>query len=98
MITPINFELAKLLNEKGLPGLIGFYENKKHYSWEDDEGKTRNNFKCLSVDIERNRCYIDEELELDPPHCVVQYVGENKLDATFICVSDFAKIFNERKK
>lgn len=32
MITPINFELAKLLNEKGLPGLIGFYENKKHYS------------------------------------------------------------------
>lgn len=69
----------------------------EHYSWEDDEGKTRNNFKCLSVDIERNRCYIDEELELDPPHCVVQYVGENKLDATFMCVSDFAKIFNERK-
>lgn len=30
MITPINFELAKLLNEKGLPG-IGFYDNEKHY-------------------------------------------------------------------
>lgn len=31
MITPINFELAKLLNEKGLPGIIGFYDNEKHY-------------------------------------------------------------------
>lgn len=69
----------------------------EHYSWEDDEGKTRNNFVCLSVEMERDRCFIFEELELDPPHCVVQYVGENKLDATFICVSDFAKIFNERK-
>ena len=31
MNIPISFELAKLLNDKGLPGLKTFYDNKKHY-------------------------------------------------------------------
>jgi hypothetical protein len=31
MNTPVSFELAKLLNDKGLPGLKSFYDNKKHY-------------------------------------------------------------------
>lgn len=31
MNTPINFELAKLLNSKGLPGVYTFYKNKKQY-------------------------------------------------------------------
>lgn len=32
MNKPVNFNLAKLLNSKGLPGTKVFYDNKKHYS------------------------------------------------------------------
>ena len=31
MNTPVNFELAKLLNDKGLPGMKSFYDSEKHY-------------------------------------------------------------------
>lgn len=31
MNTPITFKLAKVLNEKGLPGLKEFYMDKRHY-------------------------------------------------------------------
>lgn len=31
MNTPVNFNLGKLLNSKGLPGLKSFYDNQKHY-------------------------------------------------------------------
>ena len=32
MNTQINFELAKLLNSKGLPGMDSFYKNEKQYN------------------------------------------------------------------
>lgn len=31
MNTPVSFELDKMLNDKGLPGLKSFYVNQKHY-------------------------------------------------------------------
>lgn len=31
MNTPVSFEIAKLLNSKGLPGIKYFYDNKTHY-------------------------------------------------------------------
>lgn len=32
MTAPVKFEIAKLLNSKGLPGVKSFYEDEKHYN------------------------------------------------------------------
>lgn len=64
-----------------------------HYSWEDSRG-LQNNFQCVEVMIERNTCWITENLELDPPiwlnenwvkkqHSLDGYYNATKKDAVF---------------
>ncbi len=66
------------------------------YQWEGSEGETRYNFKKITVDIENNYCWIFIDLDLDPPHDICNHMADTKIEATWLCVVDFIKVYNER--
>jgi hypothetical protein len=68
-----------------------------HYKWPDLDGKERSNFGGYTVDIERNYCYIQCELQLDPPHLFISSKGATKKEAVFEVLYEFSQYLKNLK-
>jgi hypothetical protein len=71
------------------------------YKWEEDN-ETQYNFQGISVEIERNSCWIYTELQLDPYYTFNEntYKKEwlSKIDATWNACVEFVQWYLERLK
>lgn len=65
------------------------------YSWNDEEG-THYNFMCISIDIERNSCWICVELQLDPPYTISHIRTDSKQEAVYKAVVEFVKYYKTK--
>jgi hypothetical protein len=72
------------------------------YKWEDLEDGIQYNFEGISVEIERNRCWIYVNLALDPMFTINEKTFNktynSKIEATYAAVVEFVEWYNERKK
>ena len=72
------------------------------YQWEGIDGKTEYNNGSICVEIERNRCWIYMNLQLDPFHTFNEKSRgiefPTKIEATYAAVVEFIEWYNERKK
>ena len=72
------------------------------YQWEGIDGETEYNNQSIHVEIERNKCWIYMNLQLDPPH----YFNEKtyntkfptKIEATYAAVVEFIEYYNTIKQ
>ena len=71
--------------------------SKFHYEWDGHDGR-ENNFFNISVEIDRNQCWIGEELQLDPFNTINKITYKktynNKLQATFEAVVECIEYIN----
>lgn len=85
--------------------VVGFIEdiqnNDKYYTWEEvnDKGilETHSNFNGYTVEIIGNYCFIDVQLELDPPKSICRKVRENKFEAVLDACYQFSLMYNNKE-
>jgi hypothetical protein len=72
------------------------------YKWESHDGEIEYNNGSICVEIERNRCWIYMNLQLDPFHTFNEQTRgidfPTKLEATYQAVVEFIKWYNVQKE
>jgi hypothetical protein len=109
---PIRMEFYKLTGVSfesytwdKLIGIVEFIENiqksDKYYTWEEanDKGilETHSNFNGYTVEIVGNCCFMDVQLELDPPKSICRKIRENKFEAVLDACYEFALKYNNNE-
>jgi hypothetical protein len=76
-------------------------ESVKYYTWEETNDKgileTHSNFNGYTVEIIGNCCFIDVQLELDPPKSICRKIRENKFEAVLDAVYQFSLMYNNKE-
>lgn len=67
----------------------------KYYKWKDIDDEERSNFAGYEVDIDRDRCKIWLNLELDPSELLGSGQEGDKLKSTYKAVVEFIKWYKE---
>ena len=72
------------------------------YTWKGIDGKIEYNNQSIHVEIERNKCWIYMNLQLDPPHTFNKKTDNTefptKIEAVYAAVVEFIEYYNTIKQ
>lgn len=75
--------------------------SEEGYQWEGHDGEIECNNQDICVEIEKNKCWIYMNLQLDPMHTINEKTHRQKFDtkieATYAAVVEFIEWYNEHK-